>query len=576
MAGFMESLFFTGPDSFSGDDEKVTFDGWNRLRVNYFERINRANHLRKHGSKTVPTDKIKELLEAVIEPGDRVNLEGNNQKQADFLARALCSVNPDKVHDLHMVQMVMALNEHLDIFDKGIASKTDFCYSGTVGGRMANMVRDKKINIGAIHTYLEQYGRYFIDLTPRVNLVAADYADASGNLYTGYSSEDTPVSCEASRFKSGIVIAQVNEIRGTLPRVDIPGDWVDFVVVADKPYYMEPLFTRDPALITDSHILMGMIAMKGIYERYGVKSLNHGIGFNTAAIELMLPTYGEELGLKGKICTHWLLNPHPSLIPAIETGWVESVHCPGGELGMERYVNARPDIFFVGPDGNMRSNRAFAQTAGHYAIDMFIGSTLQIDIYGNSSTATTNRIAGFGGAPNMGCDAPGRRHATNAWIKAGQECTYQQSTIGPMPRGKKLVVQCVETFGEGMAPTFVDKLDAWELAEKAGFDIPPVMVYSDAITHIVTEEGIAYMHMCSDMEERKAAIRAVAGYTPVGLSASIVETEKLRKKGIVQTPEDLGIDRGRANKSILAAKNMRELVDWSGGLYDPPKRFRNW
>ncbi len=42
--------------------------------------------------------------------------------------------------------------------------------------------------------------------------------------------------------------------------------------------------------------------------------------------------YGEQLGLKGKICKHWTLNPHPTLIPAIESGWVESVHCFGGEL----------------------------------------------------------------------------------------------------------------------------------------------------------------------------------------------------------------------------------------------------
>ena len=39
-------------------------------------------------------------------------------------------------------------------------------------------------------------------------------------------------------------------------------------------------------------------------------------GFNTAAIELILPTYGESLGLKGRICRHWTLNPHPTLIPA--------------------------------------------------------------------------------------------------------------------------------------------------------------------------------------------------------------------------------------------------------------------
>ena len=40
----------------------------------------------------------------------------------------------------------------------------------------------------------------------------------------------------------GIVIVQVNEITGQLPRVDIPGSWVDFIVQADKPYYIEPLF----------------------------------------------------------------------------------------------------------------------------------------------------------------------------------------------------------------------------------------------------------------------------------------------------------------------------------------------
>ena len=84
-----------------------------------------------------------------------------------------------------------------------------------------------------------------------------------------------------------------------------------------------------------------MLAIKGIYAPYGIRRLNHGIGFNTAAIELLLPTYGERLGLKGKIATHWALNPHPTLIPAIESGWVEQIHCFGSEVGMDDYI-ARP------------------------------------------------------------------------------------------------------------------------------------------------------------------------------------------------------------------------------------------
>jgi malonate decarboxylase alpha subunit len=145
-----------------------------------------------------------------------------------------------------------------------------------------------------------------------------------------------------------------------------------------------------------------------------------------------------------------------------------------------------------------------------------------------------------------------------------------------MPRGKRLVVQMLESFGEKMVPGFVDELDAWQLAKNANLALPPVMIYADDLTHILTEEGIAFMHKCRGMEERMAAIRGVAGFTEVGLAAKQAETNALRAKRIIKTPEDLGIDRSKANRSLLAAKNIRELVDWSGGLYDPPARFRNW
>ena len=102
-------------------------------------------------------------------------------------------------------------------------------------------------------------------------------------------------------------------------------------------------------------------------------------------------SFGERLGLKHRIATHWALNPHPTLIPAIESGWVKQIHSFGSEVGMDDYIRARPDIFFTGSDGSLRSNRAFCQTAGLYACDMFIGSTLQIDLNGNSSTVTANR-----------------------------------------------------------------------------------------------------------------------------------------------------------------------------------------
>jgi len=543
-----------------------------RNRSSRLERVQAALGGALDG-KIVLASHIVDLLNAVLEPGDRVCLEGNNQKQADFLGKALTRVDTSRVHDLHMLLSVLSLPEHLDVFDKGIASKLDFSFSGPQAGRLAKLAQSGKLNIGAIHTYLELFARYFIDLTPRVSLVAAEMADREGNLYTGPNTEDTPAIAEATAFKSGIVIAQVNQIVDRLPRVDIPGDWVGYVVQSPTPYYIEPLFTRDPAQISEIQVLMAMMAIKGIYAEYEIERLNHGIGFDTAAIELLLPTYAASLGLKGKIARHWALNPHPALIPAIEAGFVESVHSFGSELGMEKYISARPDVFFVGPDGSMRSNRAFSQAAGHYACDMFIGSTLQIDLQGNSSTATLGRIAGFGGAPNMGADARGRRHPSKAWLKAGEQARQGRNVI---PRGQKLVVQMVETFREHMAPAFVEKLDAWQLAEQANMAIPPVMIYGDDVTHILTEEGIANLLLCRSEEEREQAIRGVAGYTPVGMGRDKRIVENLRDRGIIQRPEDLGIDKRMATRDLLAAKNMKGLVRASGGLYDPPKRFRNW
>ncbi len=521
----------------------------------------------------LPRERLVAALEALIAPGDRVVLEGNNQKQADFLSRSLARVDPGKLHDLHMIMPSVGRPEHLDLFELGIARKLDFSFSGPQSLRIGQLLEDGLLEIGAIHTYIELYARLVVDLIPNVALVAGFVADREGNVYTGPSTEDTPALVEPTAFSDGIVIVQVNRIVDDprdLPRVDIPASWVDFVVEADQPFYIEPLFTRDPRHIKPVHVLMAMMAIRGIYQRHNVQSLNHGIGFNTAAIELILPTYGESLGLKGKICRHWTLNPHPTLIPAIESGWVESVHCFGTELGMEGYIAQRPDVFFTGRDGSLRSNRMFCQLAGQYAVDLFIGATLQVDGDGHSSTVTRGRLAGFGGAPNMGHDPRGRRHSTPAWLDMRGE------PEALLERGRKLVVQMVETFQDGGKPTFVERLDALEVARQTGMPLAPVMIYGDDVTHVLTEEGIAYLYKARSLEERQAMIAAVAGISPIGLRHDPRETLRMRREGLIALPEDLGIRRTDASRELLAAKSIAELVEWSGGLYQPPARFRSW
>ena len=148
---------------------------WNAERASLTERL--VDGSRYAAGKIVVAANLSNFFQAVIRPGDRACLEGDNQKQADVLAAALANVDPAKVHELHMVESGVVLPEHLDVFDKGIARKLDYSYSGPQASRIALMLFGGKIELGAVHTYLELFARYFVDLTPNVALIAAVSAD---------------------------------------------------------------------------------------------------------------------------------------------------------------------------------------------------------------------------------------------------------------------------------------------------------------------------------------------------------------------------------------------------------------
>jgi malonate decarboxylase alpha subunit len=109
----------------------------NNRAANRGDRLAGAALMCGPDSKICPPDRAAELLEAIIEPGDRVVIEGDNQKQADFLAAALAKADPARLHDLHMVRSVLALSDHLAVFERGIANRLDFAFAGPQSRRLA-------------------------------------------------------------------------------------------------------------------------------------------------------------------------------------------------------------------------------------------------------------------------------------------------------------------------------------------------------------------------------------------------------------------------------------------------------
>ena len=414
---------------------------WNTRRRRKDERLARISRLVRSG-RFEARDAVA-ILEQLIEPGDRVCLEGNNQKQADFLSRALAGVDPQRVHDLHLLISVIGRPEHIALFERGIASLVDFSYSGPQSLRLAQQVADGRVRVGAIHTYLELFARYFVDLTPDIALIAADEADADGNLYTGPNTEETPTIAEATAFRDGIVIAQVDRMWIDVARVDIPGDWVDWwsSLISRTKSSRSLRAIRADRRRADPH--GHARAARRLQAPHRVQSLNHGIGFDTAAIELILPTYGERLGLRGEVL-HALGAQSPSHADSRDRermGAQRTLLRRRARHGTLRCCPSRCVLYR--PRRMLRSNVRFA--SGRPLCD---GPVHWIDVADRWRCKLIHRdpgrIAGFGGAPNIGSDPHGRRHASHAWLELRKD-------LNPTTPGRKLVVQVVETFQKGGA-----------------------------------------------------------------------------------------------------------------------------
>jgi malonate decarboxylase alpha subunit len=88
---------------------------WNHRRKAKADRLAAVSAYRQ--GKVLDRQRLRETFEALLRPGDRVALEGDNQKQADFLSRTLAECDPQRVHGLHMLIGSVSRPEHLDLFE---------------------------------------------------------------------------------------------------------------------------------------------------------------------------------------------------------------------------------------------------------------------------------------------------------------------------------------------------------------------------------------------------------------------------------------------------------------------------
>ena len=124
---------------------------WNTRRLAKARRL--AAVAGMADGKALDPHRLREALHALIRPGDRVALEGDNQKHADFLSRTLSACDPAVLHDLHLLVATISRPEHLDLFERGIAKRLDMAYAGGQSVRIAEVIEEacKRQTEKAVH-----------------------------------------------------------------------------------------------------------------------------------------------------------------------------------------------------------------------------------------------------------------------------------------------------------------------------------------------------------------------------------------------------------------------------------------
>ena len=200
---------------------------------------------------------------------------------------------------------------------------------------------------------------------------------------------------------------------------------------------------------------------------------------------------------------------------------------------------------------------------------MFIGSTLQIDLAGNSSTATLGRIAGFGGAPNMGSDARGRRHASPAWLPRGARARGRMRAASARPEARRADGRDVPRAHAARV-----RRDARRVGAHGG--------HGDgaAADHDLRRRRHAHRHRGGHRQPAPVPRRPPSASRPSAASPASRRSacerdrrivENLRDRGVIRRAEDLG-DRYRATRRATCSRRAASRTLCAGRAASTSRR----
>jgi|GEM_PF-546012 len=241
---------------------------WHKQRDARARRI--AAGQRHTSGKLVPVESLPALLEAVLEPGDRVCLEGDNQKQAEALARALAQVDPAKVRHLHMVQSGVVLPEHLGVLKR--ASRGGWTIR--TPARIARMLFGGKIELGAvtpISNFIRYFSAYFTGLAMSLSLIMTIGAQNALVQRQRLRGEHVWAVCLVCALSDSALAAT-----GTLNASDVPPQRLGSVVLT-----CVMLNWLNPHVYLDTDVLLGSIASQfpGAQTSFALGAISTSVGF---------------------------------------------------------------------------------------------------------------------------------------------------------------------------------------------------------------------------------------------------------------------------------------------------------